>query len=127
MSGEDAIKALSDRGMAWDLSRQLLSPGSTTPPPAKVPGADTKLASSAAQDALKAHMAQYNLTSTITTRNNDFYDYKNNVTTNGIISNRKVRNEIQKWARKWNQDNPNDTIDLSVGDNALKPFNNNDT
>ena len=122
ITGDAAIEALRDRGMAYDISRQLLSPGGATPPPAEVPVVNPEFASSAAQEALKEHMAQFNLTSTTTTRDNNFYDYQNNTNNNGIISDSKVRSAVLKWARRWNTANPNDKVDISAGASSIDPL-----
>ena len=122
ITGDAAIEALRDRGMAYDISRQLLSPGGATPPPAEVPVVNPEFASSAAQEALKEHMAQFNLTSTTTTRNNNFYDYENNTNNNGIISDSKVRSAVLQWARRWNTANPNDKVDISAGASSIDPL-----
>ena len=122
ITGDAAIEALRDRGMAYDISRQLLSPGGATPPPAEVPVVNPEFASSAAQEALKEHMAQFNLTSTTTTRNNNFYDYENNTNNNGIISDSKVRSAVLQWARRWNTANPNDKVDISAGESSIDPL-----
>ena len=123
ITGDAAIEALRDRGMAYDISKQLLSPdGTNPPPPAEVPVVDPEFASSAAQEALKTHMAQFNLASTTTTRNNDFYDYENNIDNNGIISDSKVSRVVLQWARRWNTANPNDKVDISPGANSIDPL-----